>query len=76
MKIQRFRKQQYFSHEVAIAVYYAVNYAYEFKPGSENRYLRDFWKITYIEKAAGSICSTRSATRLRKGAFFSPGPAI
>ena len=53
MKIQRFRKQQYFSHEVAIAVYYAVNYAYEFKPGSENRYLRDFWKITYIEKGSG-----------------------
>ena len=32
MKIQRFRKQQYFSHEVAIAVYYTVNYAYKFKP--------------------------------------------
>lgn len=53
MKIQRFRKQQYFSHEVAIAVYYTVNYAYKFKPGSENRYLRDFWKITYIEKGSG-----------------------
>lgn len=53
MKIQRFTKQQYFPHEVAIAVYYTTNYAYKFKPGSENRYLRDFWKITYIEKGSG-----------------------
>ena len=48
MKIQRFTKQQYFPHEVAIAVYYTTNYAYKFKPGQKPEIRLDI--LAEIEK--------------------------